>query len=113
MARVGTTSVLIGEAAGYPLRHPGRTSVPSAATAGAERRSWSSVSGGTTTLTRLVGLPRAVSGATMCVALLALTLTAGNELRGGARILGTIGSGPLSLMHRRDDASPRSSMDDA
>jgi len=49
----------------------------------------------------------------MRVALLALTLTAGNELRGGARILGTIGSGPLSLMHRRDDASPRSSMDDA
>ena len=47
------------------------------------------------------------------IALLTSIMMAGNELRGGVRILGTIGSGPLSLMHRRDDASPRSSMDDA
>ena len=113
MARVGTASVLIGEAAGYPLRHPGRTSVPGAATAGAERRSWSSVSDGTTTLTRLVGLPRAVSGVRMHIALLALTLTAGNELSGGTRILGTIGSGLISRERRRGDASPRCLMDDA
>ena len=36
VARVGTASVLIGGAAGCPLRYPGRTSVPGAATAGAE-----------------------------------------------------------------------------
>jgi len=49
----------------------------------------------------------------MRIALLALTLTAGNELSGGVRILGTIGSSLIGLERRRGDASPRSSMDDA
>ena len=80
---------------------------------GAERRSWSSVSSGTTTPTRLVGLPLAVSGVKLHIALLASTLMVGNELRGGARLLGTIGSGLLGRKRRGGDASPRCSMDDA
>jgi hypothetical protein len=78
-----------------------------------ERRSWSSVSSGTTTPTRLVGLPHAMSVIRLRIALLASTLMAGNELRGGARILGTFGSSLLGRKRRRGDASPRCSMDDA
>ena len=113
VVRVGTASVLVGGATGYPLRHPGRTSVPSAAAVGAEQRSWPSVPCGMTTRTRLVRLPQAVSEVKLHIALLASTMMAGNELRGGVRILGTLGSGLLGRKRRRGDASPRCLMDDA
>ena len=61
----------------------------------------------------MVGLPLAVPGVRLCIALLASTLMAGNELRGGALIHGTIGSGLLNRMCGRGDAFPRCSMDDA
>jgi len=113
MTRVGTASVLVGGAAGYPLRHPGRTSVPGAGTVDAEQRSWSTAFGGTTTPIRLVRLPQAVSGARLRIAFLASTLMAGNELRGGTSILGTIGSSLLGRKRHHGDASPRCSTDDA
>ena len=113
MARAGTASVLVGGTSGYPLRHPGRTSGPSAAFAGTERQSWSSASSGTTTRTRLVRLPQAVSEVKLHIALLASTMMAGNELRGGVRILETIGSGLLGRKRCRGDAFPRCSMADA
>ena len=61
----------------------------------------------------MVGLPLAVPGVRLRIELLMSTLMAGNELRGSALILGTIGSGLLSQMCGRGDAFPRCSMDDA
>jgi hypothetical protein len=83
VVRVGTASVLIGGALGYPLHHHGRTSVPGAATTSAGRRSWSSASSSMTILTRLVGLSQPVLRARRHTALLPSTLLAGSELRGG------------------------------
>jgi hypothetical protein len=57
-------------------------------------------------------MPHAVSGVKLHITLLVSTLMAGNELRGGARILGTIGNGLLGRMCRHGDASPRCLMDD-
>jgi hypothetical protein len=54
-----------------------------------------------------------MSGVRLRIALLASTQMAGNELRGGTLILGTIRSGLLSRMCGRGDAFPRCSMDDA
>jgi hypothetical protein len=48
-----------------------------------------------------------------CVSgLLVSTLMVGNELRGGARILGTFGSGLHGRKRRRGDPSPKCLMDD-
>ena len=57
-----------------------------------------------TTPTSLVGLPQAVFGVRLRIALLAPTLMVGNELRDDARILGTTGSGLLGRMHCRGDS---------
>jgi hypothetical protein len=61
----------------------------------------------------LVGLPQVVPRVRLHTALLESTLMAGNELRRGVCILGTVGSDLLSWKRRRGDASLRSSMDDA
>ena len=69
----------------------------------------------------MVGLPLAVSGVRLRIALLVSTLMAllvstlmaSNELRGSVHILGTIGSGLLGRKHHRGDASTRCSMNDA
>jgi hypothetical protein len=110
VVRVGIASVLVGGAVAYPLHRLGRTSVPGATTGSEGGRSWSLASGGTTISIWLVGLPNAVLGARWHVALLPSTLMAGSMLWGGVRIPG---SDLLSLKRHRDDASPRSSMDDA
>jgi hypothetical protein len=89
---VGTTSILVGRAADCPLHHHGQI--------------WSSVSGSTTTPTRLVGLGQAVPRVRLHTALFESTLMVGNEWRGRMSILRAIRSDLLIQKRRRGDASP-------